>query len=50
MHGVDRLVYGALLVLFIMYLPRGIVGESVRRRKLPPAAAGEPRKPRHATG
>jgi branched-chain amino acid transport system permease protein len=35
-HGLDRLVYGALLVLFIMYLPRGIVGEALRRRSVPP--------------
>lgn len=41
-HGVDRLVYGALLVLFIMYLPRGIVGEVFRRRPTPAAAQPDP--------
>lgn len=44
LHGVDRLIYGALLVLFIMYLPRGIVGEALRRRSpRPPAVPGPAR-------
>jgi branched-chain amino acid transport system permease protein len=29
--GIDRLIYGALLVIFIIYLPRGIVGEAMYR-------------------
>lgn len=49
LHGVDRLVYGALLVVFIMYLPRGIVGESLRRRRhLSAASESEAREARHA--
>lgn len=44
-NGIDRLIYGALLVLFIMYLPRGIVGEALRRRPPPaPPAPGEGRR------
>jgi branched-chain amino acid transport system permease protein len=48
-NGVDRLVYGALLVFFIMYLPRGLVGELLRRRpSRPPGVRDEPdaREPR----
>ncbi len=29
--GVDRLLYGALLVIFIIYLPRGVLGETLHR-------------------
>ena len=29
--GIDRLVYGALLVLFIINLPRGVLGETLHR-------------------
>jgi branched-chain amino acid transport system permease protein len=25
-HGLDVLIYGAMLVLFIIYMPRGVVG------------------------
>ena len=36
--NIDRLIYGALLVLFIIYLPRGVIGEALhwaglRRKK-----------------
>ena len=36
--NVDRLLYGALLVLFIIYLPRGVIGEALhwaRRQRRP---------------
>lgn len=38
--NVDRLLYGALLVLFIIYLPRGVLGEMLHwgRRRKPQAA------------
>ena len=29
--GIDRLIYGALLVIFIIYLPRGVLGETLHR-------------------
>ena len=29
--GIDRLIYGALLVVFIIYLPRGVLGEALHR-------------------
>jgi len=29
--GIDRLIYGALLVIFIIYLPRGVVGQTLHR-------------------
>ena len=29
--GIDRLIYGALLVIFIIYLPRGVLGEALHR-------------------
>lgn len=44
--NIDRLIYGALLVLFIIYLPRGVLGETLhwaRRRRRPridPVAIG----------
>ena len=41
--GWDNLVYGVLLVLFIIFLPKGILGSildgiGIRRRKVPAAA------------
>lgn len=35
--GIDRLVYGALLIVFIIYMPRGILGQALHklRRKKP---------------
>jgi branched-chain amino acid transport system permease protein len=30
-HGIDRLVYGALLILFIIYMPRGLMGTALHR-------------------
>jgi branched-chain amino acid transport system permease protein len=43
--GWDNLVYGLLLVLFIIFLPKGILGsllEAVRRRRQPVAAGPKP--------
>jgi branched-chain amino acid transport system permease protein len=43
--GWDNLVYGLLLVLFIIFLPKGILGsllDAVRRRRLPAAAVPKP--------
>lgn len=31
LHGVDLLIYGALLILFIIYMPRGILGTLLDR-------------------
>jgi branched-chain amino acid transport system permease protein len=31
LHGLDLLIYGALLVLFIIYMPRGILGTLIER-------------------
>ena len=31
LHGVDLLIYGALLILFIIYMPRGILGTMLDR-------------------
>jgi len=50
LHGVDHLVYGALLVLFIMYLPRGIAGEALRRRRPAPPVMENPATVRRAAG
>jgi len=30
-HGLDLLIYGALLVFFIIYMPKGILGEFLHR-------------------
>lgn len=30
-HGLDLLIYGALLIFFIIYMPRGILGEALHR-------------------
>ena len=44
--NIDRLIYGALLVVFIIYLPRGVLGEALhwarrrRRSRIDPAAVG----------
>ena len=44
--NIDRLIYGALLVLFIIYLPRGVIGETLhwaerrRRERNDPVAVG----------
>ncbi len=32
-RGVDHLIYGALLILFIIYMPRGLLGEALHRLK-----------------
>jgi branched-chain amino acid transport system permease protein len=31
LHGADLLIYGALLVVFIIYMPRGILGTLMAR-------------------
>ena len=31
-HGVDMTVYGALLILFIIFMPKGILGTVLERR------------------
>jgi branched-chain amino acid transport system permease protein len=31
-HGVDMTVYGALLILFIIFMPKGILGTILQRR------------------
>ena len=44
--NIDRLIYGALLVLFIIYLPRGVLGQALhwagrrRRQRNEPDAVG----------
>jgi branched-chain amino acid transport system permease protein len=42
-HGLDGTIYGILLVLFIIYMPKGITGSIIaglsRRRAAPPAPA-----------
>jgi branched-chain amino acid transport system permease protein len=30
-HGLDLLIYGALLILFIIYMPKGILGTVLAR-------------------
>jgi branched-chain amino acid transport system permease protein len=30
-HGVDQLIYGLLLVLFIIFMPEGILGGLLKR-------------------
>ena len=37
--GFDNLVYGVLLVIFIIFLPRGILGTLTERRRVEPARA-----------
>jgi branched-chain amino acid transport system permease protein len=32
-HGLDTFIYGALLVLFIIYMPAGILGKLTERRR-----------------
>ena len=45
-HGLDTTIYGLLLVLFIIFMPKGILGaliamrEASRRAKPGPATAG----------
>ena len=42
LHALDSTIYGLMLVLFIIYLPKGIIGgalEAMRRRKAAPANA-----------
>jgi branched-chain amino acid transport system permease protein len=44
-HGLDLLIYGALLVFFIIYMPKGILGtllERLGRRRAPTAPAESP--------
>jgi branched-chain amino acid transport system permease protein len=38
-HGLDLLIYGALLIFFIIYMPKGILGEFLDRRARRQAAA-----------
>jgi len=42
MHALDSTIYGLMLVLFIIYMPKGILGgvlEALQRKKAMPAAA-----------
>ena len=42
MHALDSTIYGLMLVLFIIYMPKGIVGgaiEAIERKKSAPAGA-----------
>jgi branched-chain amino acid transport system permease protein len=32
-HGLDTTIYGLLLVLFIIFLPQGILGEAMKLRE-----------------
>ena len=43
--GWDNLVYGVLLVVFIIFLPKGILGSVLDRLKTQPGSAAEPGKP-----
>ena len=43
--GWDNLVYGVLLVLFIIFLPKGILGSLLDRVKSGPAKAPAMKKP-----
>lgn len=36
-QGIDQLIYGALLILFIIYMPKGILGTLLERFKAKPA-------------
>ena len=50
-HGLDGTIYGLMLVLFIIYMPKGILGKLLElssRRAAPPrpAASAAPPKPR----
>jgi branched-chain amino acid transport system permease protein len=40
-HGVDQLIYGLLLVLFIIFMPEGILGGLLKRLKAQPAQSGQ---------
>jgi branched-chain amino acid transport system permease protein len=40
-HGVDQLIYGLLLVLFIIFMPEGILGGLLKRLKAAPAQSGQ---------
>lgn len=45
-HGLDVMIYGAMLVLFIIYMPRGVVGrliDTFERRSETPGTPGQPR-------
>lgn len=45
-HGLDVMIYGAMLVLFIIYMPRGVVGrliDAFERRSEAPGTPGQPR-------
>ncbi|MFX4221998.1 MAG: branched-chain amino acid ABC transporter permease [Thalassobaculum sp.] len=45
-HGLDVMIYGAMLVLFIIYMPRGVVGrliDAFERRSETPGTPGQPR-------
>lgn len=42
MHALDSTIYGLMLVLFIIYMPKGILGgalEAIQRKKATPASA-----------
>jgi len=40
-HGVDQLIYGLLLVLFIIFMPEGILGGLLKRLKAAPEQSGQ---------
>lgn len=45
-HGLDVMIYGAMLVLFIIYMPRGVVGrliDAFERRSETPGTPGQAR-------
>jgi branched-chain amino acid transport system permease protein len=44
-HGLDGFIYGLLLVLFIIYMPSGILGKLVERWGGRPALAAAPPAP-----
>ena len=38
-RGIDQLIYGAMLILFIIYMPKGILGELLDRFQAKPSSA-----------
>ncbi len=39
LRGIDQLIYGAMLILFIIYMPKGILGELLDRFQAKPSSA-----------
>jgi branched-chain amino acid transport system permease protein len=39
LRGIDQLIYGAMLILFIIYMPKGILGELLDRFQVKPSSA-----------